>query len=139
MWLLGVPYTLLLGTLAALLGLIPMFGSALSAVPALLVALTLPFPTVLWVLVYFVVIQNVQDQILAPRIAGQAVGLHPLGVLFALLVGFHLAGMVGAVFAVPVAGLLWSLALAVYRVVSPAAPPAAVVETNASSSQPRRR
>ena len=114
-WLLGLPYALVLGVLAGLFELVPMFGPILSAVPAVLVALFLPFPTVLWVVLFFFVIQQVETNVLGPRITGHAVGLHPLGAMFALLAGLQLAGVLGALFAVPVAGMLWVLAGAGYR------------------------
>jgi predicted PurR-regulated permease PerM len=113
--LLGMPYSLLLGLFAMVLGIIPMFGSALSAVPALLVALTQPWPMVLWVLIFFIIVQNVQDQVLAPRIQGENVGLHPLAVLFALLAGAQLWGALGAIFGVPILGFIWIMVVAVYR------------------------
>ena len=139
--LMGVPYSLLLAVLATVLGLIPMFGSALSALPALAVALFQPFPTVVWVLIFFVVVQNIQDQVLAPRITGNAVGLHPLAVMFALVAGFELAGFVGALFGLPVAGLVWVLVVAIWRAVGPAAraaspPEPALVEVDASVRRP---
>ena len=114
-WLLGLPYALVLGVLAGLFELVPMFGPILSAVPAVLVALFLPFPTVLWVALFFFAVQQVESNILGPRITGHAVGLHPLGALFALLAGLQLAGVLGALFAVPVAGILWVLVAAAYR------------------------
>jgi predicted PurR-regulated permease PerM len=92
-----------------------MFGPILSAVPAVLVALFLPFPTVLWVLGFFFALQQIESNVLGPRITGHAVGLHPLGALFALLAGLQLAGPLGALFAVPVAGILWVLVGAAYR------------------------
>jgi predicted PurR-regulated permease PerM len=134
MSLLGVPYALLLAMLATGLGLVPMFGSVLSAVPALLVALTQPFPTVLWVLIFFIAVQNVQDQILAPRLHAGSMGMHPLAVMFALLAGVQIGGGLGAIFALPVAGFAWIVLVAVYRslrtamqplVVSPAGPSSA--------------
>jgi predicted PurR-regulated permease PerM len=70
---------------------------------------------VLWVILFFFGIQQVENNLLVPRISGHAVGLHPLGALFALLAGFQLAGIVGALFAVPVAGVLWVLLTAGYR------------------------
>ena len=112
---LGVPYALVLGVLAGLFELVPMFGPVLSAIPALLAAAFMPFPTVLWVLLLFVVIQQVENNVLAPRISGDAVGLHPLGAMLALLVGFQLAGLLGGLFAVPLAGLLRVLVGAAYR------------------------
>jgi len=92
-----------------------MFGPILSAVPAALEAIFLPFPTVVWVVLYFLAIQQVENNVLAPRISGHAVGLHPLGAMFALLAGFQLAGVLGGLFAVPIAGVLWVLIGAAYR------------------------
>lgn len=112
---LGLPYAVVLGVLAGLFELVPMFGPILSAVPAVLVAVFLPFPTVLWVILFFFAVQQVESNILGPRITGHAVGLHPLGAMFALLAGFQLAGVLGGLFAVPVAGVLWVLIGAAYR------------------------
>ncbi len=124
-WALGLPYALVLGVLAGLFELVPMFGPVLGAAPAVAIALFMPFPTVLSVIVYFVAVQQVESNILGPRITGHAVGLHPLGALFALLAGFQLAGLLGALVAVPVAGILWVMVTAAYRAVpvtTPATP-----------------
>jgi predicted PurR-regulated permease PerM len=120
---LGLPYAVVLGVLAGLFELVPMFGPILSAIPAVIVALFMPFPTVLWVVLYFLVIQQLENNVLAPRISGHAVGLHPLGAMFALLAGFQLAGLLGGLFAVPLAGVLWVLIGAAYRNVVPEPPP----------------
>jgi len=113
--LLGLPYFVVLGVLAALFELVPMFGPILSAVPAVIVALFQPWPTVVWVILLFLVIQQFESNVLGPRVTGHAVGLHPLGALFALLVGIEVAGILGGLFAVPVAGVLWVLTSAAYR------------------------
>jgi predicted PurR-regulated permease PerM len=78
-----------------------------------------------WVILFFVVIQQVENNVLAPRISGHAVGLHPLGAMFALLAGFQLAGLLGGLFAVPLAGVLWVLLGAAYRNVVVTEPPRA--------------
>ncbi len=104
---LGVPYALFLALFAALAELIPMVGPVAGAVPALLVAATLPLPTVIWVAIAFVVIQQVESNFLLPRLTGHAVGLHPVGSILALVFGFELGGVIGALFAVPLAGLAW--------------------------------
>ena len=106
---LGVPYALFLALFAALAELIPMVGPVAGAVPALLVAATMPLPTVIWVGLAFVLIQMVESNVLLPRLTGRAVGLHPVGSLLALALGFELGGVIGALFAVPLAGLLWVL------------------------------
>lgn len=121
--LLGLPYAVVLGVLAGLFELVPMFGPILSVVPAVLVALFMPFPTVVWVVLFFLAIQQVENNFLAPRISGHAVGLHPLGAMFALLAGFQLAGLLGGLFAVPIAGVLWVLLGAAYRNVVVEPPP----------------
>ena len=106
---LGVPYALFLALFAAIAELIPMVGPVVGAIPALLVALTMPFPAIIWVAAAFVVIQQVESNVLMPRLSGAAVGLHPVGSILALALGFELWGIVGALFAVPTAGLLWVL------------------------------
>ena len=115
MQLLGMPYALVLGVLAGVFELVPMLGPILSALPALAVAVFQPFPTVLWVLIAFIAIQQFESNILAPRITAHAVGLHPLGAIFALMAGFEVGGPLGAVFAVPVAGFLWVLVSTIYQ------------------------
>ena len=106
---LGVPYALFLAIFAAIAELIPMIGPIAGAIPALLVAATMPFPAILWVAAAFLVIQQLESNVLMPRLSGNAVGLHPVGSILALALGFELWGVVGALFAVPTAGLLWVL------------------------------
>ena len=103
----GVPYALLLGAFAGIVELVPMLGPFLGAVPALLIASTLPFPAIVWTGIAFVAIQQFESNVLVPRLTGQAVGLHPLAAMLALLAGFEAAGIVGALFAVPIVGLIW--------------------------------
>jgi predicted PurR-regulated permease PerM len=111
----NLQYPVVIAVFAGVMELIPMFGPVLGALPALLLALLNPFPTVLWVALYFIAVQQVESNILGPRITGHAVGLHPLGALLALLVGFDVAGVLGAVFAVPVVGIIWVLVAALYH------------------------
>jgi predicted PurR-regulated permease PerM len=86
-----------------------MFGSLLGAVPAIIVALFQPFPTVLWVVAFFIVVNQAENYLLAPRITGETLGLSPLHTLLALLIGIEVAGFLGALVAVPVAALLVDL------------------------------
>ncbi len=114
-WLLGVRYPLVIGVLAFLFELVPMLGPVLSAIPAVIIALFQPWPLVLWVILYFVAIQMIENHILAPRISGHAVGLHPVAALIALLAGADLFGIWGALFAVPITGVAAVLATALYK------------------------
>lgn len=107
--LLGVPYALFLAVLAGVLELVPIIGPIIAGVMAALVALTEPFPLVLWVILAAFGIQQLENHLLVPRISGNAVGLPPVAALVAVLFGLEVAGLVGGIFAVPVAGLLATL------------------------------
>jgi predicted PurR-regulated permease PerM len=112
--LLGVPYPLVVGLLAFLFEFIPMVGPVLSSIPAIILALFQPLPLVWWVIIYFIVLQQVESNVIVPRVSGHAVGLHPLGALLALLAGVELGGLGGALLAVPLAGVLYVVFLALY-------------------------
>ena len=114
---LGVPYAVFLGVLAGILELVPLVGPIIAGAAAALVALTQPFPLVVWVILAAIAIQQIENNLLVPRISGEAVGLHPLAALLAVLIGVELAGLPGAIFAVPLTGIGWSL----WRARSPAA------------------
>jgi predicted PurR-regulated permease PerM len=107
--LLGVPYAVFLGVLAGILELVPIVGPIVAGTVAAAVSLTQPWPLVAWVVVAAILIQQLENNLLVPRISGGAVGLHPLAALLAVLVGAELGGIVGAIFAVPVTGLVWSV------------------------------
>jgi predicted PurR-regulated permease PerM len=108
--LIGLPYPVVIGVLAGVFELVPMFGSLLGAVPAIVVALFQPFPTVLWVILFFIGVNQAEANLLAPRITGEALGLRPVYALLALLLGIEIAGFLGALLAIPVAALLVDLA-----------------------------
>ena len=109
LFVIGVPYALFLGIFAAFAEFIPMVGPIVGMVPPLLIAGTMSGTTVLWVLVALVVIQQLESNVLVPRLSARAVGIHPIGSILALVLGFEIGGVIGALFAVPIAGLLWVL------------------------------
>jgi predicted PurR-regulated permease PerM len=95
-------YSLVLGLWVGLTEIIPVIGAFLGAVPAVLIALFVGgFYKALIVAGLFLVAQQLEGNILVPRIQGGSVGVHPLWVLFATLAGTALYGIVGAIFAVP--------------------------------------
>ncbi len=106
MGLLGVPFAVVLGLLAAVTNLIPYFGPFLGAIPGLALAGTVSLALVFKAALVYVVIQQLEAAVLVPRIMGRRVGLHPLALVFALLVGGTYLGIGGLILAVPVAGLL---------------------------------
>ena len=114
-WLLGVHYPLVIGVCAFFFELIPMLGPVLAAIPAIVVSLFQPFPLVLFVIGFFVVMLMVESNVLGPRITGHAVGLHPIATILALVGGAEVAGLWGALCAVPVVGLAVVLGMAAYN------------------------
>jgi predicted PurR-regulated permease PerM len=106
-WLLGLPYPLLLGLAAGLTEMIPMAGPVLGAIPAVLVALFIGPPwRILATIILFTAIQQIEGNVLVPRVMKHAVGLSPLLTIVALLVGGQLLGVMGALLAVPVVAAL---------------------------------
>ena len=114
MRIIGVPYALLLGVLAFIFGFIPVLGTLASGAICVLLALTVGWITAVIVLVYFVVVHVIQDDIVGPRLVGKAIGLHPVVSLAALIAGAELFGMGGALFASPVAGVLQAFLVAIW-------------------------
>ncbi len=105
--LLGVPYPLLLGLWAGLTEAIPVIGTFLGAIPAVIIALvTLGWVEALIVLVVFIVIQQIENHILVPRIMGKALGLSPVMIIFSLLIWGQLLGFLGVLIAIPVTAAL---------------------------------
>jgi predicted PurR-regulated permease PerM len=100
-WLIGLKYWPILSLVAGVMSIIPIFGSILSSIPAVAIGLTQGVGTGLLALVYIVGIHQVEANILNPKIYGIAAKIHPVLVIFALLVGEHFFGLVGALLAVP--------------------------------------
>lgn len=105
--LLHVPYASLLGLIFFLLFFIPMIGGYLSGALCILAAIPQGWITVLIVIVFTTLLQQVVlGQIMAPRIFSHSIGLHPIVALFALLAGGQLFGVLGGFFSVPLAGVI---------------------------------
>lgn len=104
--LLGVKFALLLGILAMILELVPNVGPVLAAVPAVILAFTQSPTLGLWVVLTYVIIQQLENHILVPIVLGRTVGLNPVVVILALLIGVKLAGILGMVISVPVAAII---------------------------------
>jgi predicted PurR-regulated permease PerM len=104
--LIGVPFALLIGIFSGLISFIPYLGALISiAVPVLLALISDPF-TVVWVILAFVIIQQIEGNILQPIVMSRAVDLHPALVVFAILVMGTLFGLIGVFLAVPLVATL---------------------------------
>jgi predicted PurR-regulated permease PerM len=102
-------YALPIGAWVAATELIPVLGAFLGAIPAVAIALFVPeggFFQALLVALLFLIAQQLEGNLLVPRIQGGSVGVHPLVVLFGTLAGTALYGLVGAIFAVPIVAII---------------------------------
>jgi predicted PurR-regulated permease PerM len=109
-----VKFALLLGTVAGVMSFIPVFGSILSSVPIVTVALasggsSFAFSTGLGVLLWIIGIHFLEANLFNPKIIGTAAKIHPVVVVFALLGGEEMGGLIGAVLAVPIASMVQSV------------------------------
>jgi predicted PurR-regulated permease PerM len=107
LFILDVPFAVALGLLVAILDLIPLAGATLAAILVTTVAvLSQGWVTGVIVVVFFVIYQQLENHLLQPLIYGRTVQLSPLAVLMAVLIGAELAGILGALGAIPVAGTI---------------------------------
>jgi predicted PurR-regulated permease PerM len=116
--LIGLPYLLILAIFAGVMEMVPIFGPALGAIPAFLVALSIDPSKALWVVVATAIIQMLENAVLVPRIMKHSMGVNPIIVLLSLIAFSSVFGFVGALLALPLAAIIQLL---VSRVVLTAA------------------
>lgn len=106
MYLLGVDYPLVLGLLATLTETIPIIGPIVGAIPAILLAYLAAPALAVKVLIFFLVVHQIENHVIVPNIMGHTIDLHPSTVIISLLIGGQLYGIVGMILAVPATALL---------------------------------
>lgn len=104
--LIGLPYPLALATWVGIMDLIPAIGALIGMIPAIAVASQLGGRELIMCLVFLLLYQQFENYVIAPRVMRKAVNLNPALVIISLLIGGSLAGLVGAVLALPVAALI---------------------------------
>ena len=105
-YILGVQYTLVLGFLALITEMIPLVGSVVGTVSAVLIALLQEPSLALKVLILYIVYYQVDSQVIMPNLVGKAVTLHPVLIILSVIIGGKLASAVGLLFAVPVLAVI---------------------------------
>jgi predicted PurR-regulated permease PerM len=100
-WLIGMPYPLLLASVVAVFNIIPYLGPFFGAAPALLMATTISMKMALFVIIVNLLIQVLEGNVISPQVVGRSLHMHPLFIIFALLVGGEIAGIFGLILAVP--------------------------------------
>jgi predicted PurR-regulated permease PerM len=103
LYLLGVPYALIIALIGGFLEIIPYIGPTISTIIATSVSLLVSPIKAIFVLIAYITIQQVENHVILPQIMKRVVGLNPLSVILAMLVGIKLAGIAGVILAVPTA------------------------------------
>jgi hypothetical protein len=101
-----LPYPLVLALVAGVMEAVPMVGPLLGAIPAAVIALSIAPSKLVWVIVATIVIQQVENIVLVPRVMRKAVGVNPFVSLLALFAFSSLLGVAGALMAIPIAAIL---------------------------------
>lgn len=114
--LLGFEAAFLLGLIAGVFNLIPYFGPVLGAVPVVLLALLKSPWIALYVVILFFVVNQLEVMVLVPRIIGGGLKIHPLTVVYLILVGNKIGGLIGMVFAVPLGTIVLILLKSFYEI-----------------------
>lgn len=138
---LGVQYAPLIGIFAFLAESIPVLGPILATIPAVLIALLESPWKALAVAIWFIVVQQLEQNVIMPRLSGHAVGIHPVAAIMAILIGFDLGSVWGAIFAVPLLGYAVALGRELWRVyvAAPAVPSTPPEPAMAGAGAPERQ
>lgn len=104
--LLNMDYSLLLAIIMGLTNIIPYFGPIIGAVPVVAIALTISGKMVIFVLIAVFGIQLIEGNLISPYIVGKSIDIHPIAIIFVLLLGGKLAGVIGMILAVPLLTIL---------------------------------
>jgi predicted PurR-regulated permease PerM len=106
MVILDIDFAFIIGVLSGVTNIIPYFGPFFGVMPAVIIAI-LRYPyKIPWLIISMLIIHQLESGIISPHIVGEHVGLHPITVIFSLLIGGNFFGLFGLVLAVPVAALL---------------------------------
>ena len=106
LWILGVEYAFLIAIIAGILEIVPFVGPIVAAGLAILLALSQSAILGVWVLIFFVAIQQLENHVLVPLLIKKLVGLNPVTIILAILVGAKLGGVLGMLLAVPLAAVV---------------------------------
>lgn len=102
----NINFALIIGLIAGIANVIPYFGPVIGIIPGVFFALLDAPIKALWVIIFFTIIQQIESSVLAPKIVGDSVGLHPVVIIVSLLLGGRFFGIIGMLLAVPTAAVI---------------------------------
>lgn len=112
----GMPNALLMGAFSLVLAVIPFLGAFLGVLPAILIGITIGFSMVVKIVVLAVVVQQLEGNLITPNIMGSKLKIHPLGVIFIVIISVNLMGILGAFIGIPLYLVLVTIGKTIYRI-----------------------
>lgn len=109
MWAFNFPYRLSVSAITAAFALIPIYGAILGGIVGFILISVVSFPQAIWFIIFIIVVQQLEGNLIYPRVVGNSVGLPGIWVLMVVSVGGTLFGLVGMLVAVPTVSLIYSL------------------------------
>lgn len=109
MLILGMPYALLVSVIIGITNIVPFFGPFIGAIPTTLLILAVDPVQALWFVIFILVLQQFDGNILGPKILGNSIGLSPIWVLFAIVIGGGLFGLAGMILGIPIFAMIYKL------------------------------
>ncbi|MBI2863288.1 MAG: AI-2E family transporter [Chloroflexi bacterium] len=120
MWAAGLHYVALVSIFAGAVMVIPFFGTFIAIIPPIILAAFTSWGTVIFVAIALLVLQQILLNVISPKVMSDSVGIHPILVFLAMLIGAREAGIWGAIFGVPIMAVIYSMILYFYSRAYPA-------------------
>ena len=103
----GIDFAILIGFTAGIANIIPYVGPLIGCIPAIIVGILSPNPMqALWAVLLLLAVQQLDGAVISPKIVGDSMGLHPIFIIMAITIGGSLAGIIGMLLSVPIAGII---------------------------------
>ncbi|MBW9145461.1 AI-2E family transporter [Clostridium sp. CM027] len=103
----GIDFAILIGFTAGIANIIPYVGPLIGCIPAIIVGILSPDPMqALWAVLLLLAVQQLDGAVISPKIVGDSMGLHPIFIIMAITIGGSLAGIIGMLLSVPIAGII---------------------------------
>ncbi len=106
MWIMDIPYPLVIGLLAGVVEMVPVIGPIIGAIPPILLGLLQGTGTMVQVIVFYVVVQQLDSHLVMPKLMGSVIKVHPVAIIAGVLIGGSLYGIVGMMISVPAVAVL---------------------------------
>ncbi|MDO4535023.1 MAG: AI-2E family transporter [Clostridium perfringens] len=105
----GMPYSILISIIIAVTALIPIFGAFIGIIPGIFILLTVSPATAFWFIILIIVIQQIEGNIIYPRVVGNSLGIAGIWIMISMLIGADTFGLIGMILGIPLFGVFYTV------------------------------